>query len=88
VEILAVARGTSPEEIEREFDGSGYGAFKEAVGEAVAAYLAPVRERYGELRAEPGLLEEVLEAGAEKARAISSEVLADVRAVMGVGSAR
>src|SRR5919108_827553 len=88
VEILAVARGTSPEEVEREFDGSGYGAFKEAVGEAVASYLAPVRERYGELRADEAGLEGVLAAGAEKARAIASEVVADVRRVMGVGPAR
>jgi tryptophanyl-tRNA synthetase len=88
VEILAVARGTSPEEVEREFDGSGYGAFKEAVGEAVASYLAPVRERYGELRADEAGLEDVLAMGAEKARAIASEVVADVRTVMGVGPAR
>jgi tryptophanyl-tRNA synthetase len=88
VEILAVTRGTAPEEVEREFNGSGYGAFKEAVGEAVAAYLAPVRERYGELRADEPGLEDSLAAGAEKARAIASDVVADVRRVMGVGPAR
>ena len=88
VEILAVARGTSPDEVEREFDGAGYGAFKEAVGEAVAAYLAPVRERYGELRADEAGLEATLAAGAEKARTIASEVVADVRDAMGVGPAR
>jgi tryptophanyl-tRNA synthetase len=88
VEILAVARGTTPEDIEREFDGAGYGAFKEAVGEAVASYLAPVRERYGELRADEAGLEDVLAMGAEKARAIAADVVADVRTVMGVGPAR
>jgi len=45
IEILAVVRGSSPESVEREFDGSGYGAFKTAVAEAVVEYLAPVRER-------------------------------------------
>ena len=40
------------EEVEREFEGQGYGAFKQAVGEAVAELLAPVRERYAELRAD------------------------------------
>jgi tryptophanyl-tRNA synthetase len=88
IEILSAVRGTAPEEIEREFDGSGYGAFKGAVAEEVVAYLAPVRERYGELRAAEGTLEEILEAGAEKARAIAAEVLADVREAMGVGQVR
>ncbi|MBV8941324.1 MAG: tryptophan--tRNA ligase, partial [Solirubrobacterales bacterium] len=48
IEILAAVRGSSPEEIEREFDSAGYGAFKQAVADAVVAYLAPVRERYQE----------------------------------------
>jgi tryptophanyl-tRNA synthetase len=63
IEILAAVRGTAPEEIEREFDGEGYGAFKQAVADAVVAYLAPVRERYAGLRADEGQLEEVLEEG-------------------------
>ena len=88
IEILSAVREMAPEEIEREFDGSGYGAFKGTVAEEVVAYLAPVRERYGELRAAEGTLEEILEAGAEKARAIAAEVLADVREAMGVGAVR
>jgi tryptophanyl-tRNA synthetase len=88
IEILAVVRGVDPTEIEREFDGSGYGDFKAAVGEAVVNYLAPVRERYPELRADEAGLESVLAAGADKARAIASETLADVREAMGVGPPR
>jgi tryptophanyl-tRNA synthetase len=83
IEIMAVARGVPPEQIEREFEGSGYGDFKAAAAEAVIEWLTPVRERYDELRA--GDLEGILEAGAEKARAIASGTLADVREVMGVG---
>jgi len=86
IEILSVVRGVSPEEVEREFDGSGYGDFKEAVADEVVAYLAPVRERYGELRADEAALEEALAAGAEKARAIAAHTLADVRQRMGVGT--
>ena len=41
IEIMAVARGVAPEEIEREFDGSGYGDFKTAVAEAVIEWLTP-----------------------------------------------
>ena len=85
VEILSVVRGVAPEEIEREFDGSGYGDFKGAVADAVADYLAPVRSRYDELRPDESGLERILAAGADKARAIASDTLADVREAMGVG---
>jgi tryptophanyl-tRNA synthetase len=88
IEIMAAARGVAPEEIEREFEGSGYGDFKTAVAEAVVDWLAPVRERYPELRADDDELEGILEAGADRARAIARETLADVRAAMGVGPAR
>ena len=47
--------------------------------------LAPVRERYEELRPDEDALEEVLAAGADRARAIAAGTLADVRAAMGVG---
>jgi tryptophanyl-tRNA synthetase len=89
IDIHAVVTGVSPAEVEAEFAGAtGYGAFKTAVGEAVAARLAPVRERYAELRPDEDTLEDLLEAGAAKARAIASNTLADVREVMGVGPVR
>jgi tryptophanyl-tRNA synthetase len=88
IEILATAREVNPDAIERGFEGKGYGDFKTAVGDEVAAWLAPVRERYLELRADEDALEDVLTAGAEKARAIASGTVADVRAAMGVGPAR
>jgi tryptophanyl-tRNA synthetase len=88
IEILSAVRGVAPEDVEREFDGSGYGAFKQAVAEAVVDYLSPVRERYAELRADESALEETLAAGAEKARAIAVPVLDDVREAMGVGRPR
>jgi len=87
IEILAVAKGISEEEIEREFDGSGYGDFKAAVADAVVEFLAPVRERYEELRPDEETLEAALTSGAEKARAIASETLAEVRAAIGIGPA-
>ncbi|HYZ80085.1 MAG TPA: tryptophan--tRNA ligase [Solirubrobacteraceae bacterium] len=88
IEIMAVARGIAPEAVEREFADSGYGAFKDAVADAVIEWLTPVRERYDELRADANELEGILEAGADKARAIASGTLADVREAMGVGPAR
>src|SRR4051812_6067016 len=58
LEILAAARGSTVEEAERSLEGArGYGDLKGAVAEAVVSYLAPVRERYDELRADEAGLE-------------------------------
>lgn len=85
IDILAAVRGAAPEQVEREFEGEGYGTFKLAVADAVVDYLAPLRERYGELRADEAALEATLRDGAERARAIASATLAEVRRAMGVG---
>ncbi len=75
VDILAVATGKSPGQIEVEYEHEGYGRFKVDVGEAVAGLLAPVRERYLELRADEGELRRLLALGADKARAASAPTL-------------
>jgi tryptophanyl-tRNA synthetase len=88
IEILAAVRGVDPAEVERDFAESRYGDFKVAAAEQVVEYLAPVRERYHELRGQESDLEGALAAGAEKARSIAVPVLDDVRQAMGVGTPR
>jgi tryptophanyl-tRNA synthetase len=88
IDVLAVARGIGQDEVEREFEGAGYGDFKRAVADAIVALLSPVRERYAELRPDEAALEAALAAGAEKARTIASVTLADVRDRMGIGPTR
>jgi tryptophanyl-tRNA synthetase len=88
IEILAAVRGLDTAKIEAEFADARYGEFKLAVAAAVVDYLAPVRERYQQLRAEEAALEAILQDGALRAREIASQTLADVRALMGVGSVR
>jgi tryptophanyl-tRNA synthetase len=85
IEIMAVAREISPEQVEQEFDGSGYGDFKGAVAEAVVEFLAPVRERYEDIRPDERMLEATLGAGAVKARALAAPTLAEVRKAIGIG---
>jgi tryptophanyl-tRNA synthetase len=86
IEIMAVAQGTTPEAVEKEYaQAAGYSDFKSNVGEAVASLLSPVRERYAEIRPDARTLEEVLAAGAAKARAISSVVVSEARDRMGLG---
>jgi tryptophanyl-tRNA synthetase len=88
IEVLSVIREVEPEAIEHEFEGSGYGDFKRAVADGVVDYLAPVRERYDQLRADEDELEAILAGGAEKARAIAAPTVAEVRDAMGVGPPR
>jgi tryptophanyl-tRNA synthetase len=83
IEIMSVATGRSPEEIEAAYDGSGYGQFKEDVGEAVVALVVPVQERFAELRADETELRRLLQLGAEKARAASAPTLAAMYERMG-----
>ena len=75
IEIMAAATGSTPEEIEARYDGAGYGAFKEAVAEAVVQLLDPIRLRFGELRGNTGELQSILAKGAAKAQVIASETL-------------
>jgi tryptophanyl-tRNA synthetase len=88
IEIVAAVRRSTPDRVEADFAGSGYGDFKRAVADEVVAYLGPARERYAELRADEDQLERVLAAGADKARTIAAPTLAEVRDVMGIGPAR
>jgi tryptophanyl-tRNA synthetase len=85
IEILAVTREVDPAEIEREFEGQGYGAFKQAVAERVVEVLSPVRERYRELRPDEEGLERTLAQGADRAREIAVPTMAEVRHAMGIG---
>jgi tryptophanyl-tRNA synthetase len=87
IDVYAVARGVDQAAVEREFEGAGYGDFKQAVAEATVELLAPVRERYAELRPDQAALEAILADGAEKARAIAAPTVAEVRERMGFGPA-
>jgi tryptophanyl-tRNA synthetase len=75
IEIMSVATGDSVDDIQARYDGHGYGAFKEGVGEAVVALFAPIQERYRELRADEGELHRLLAVGAEKAREASAPTI-------------
>jgi tryptophanyl-tRNA synthetase len=75
LEIFAVVTDRSIPEVERDYDGRGYGDLKGDVGEAVVELFRPVQERYAELRADEGELRRLLQVGAEKAREVSAPTL-------------
>ena len=76
--IYAAATGKTFDEIEREFDGQGYGRFKPAVGEAVVEMLRPIQEKAARLLADKAYLESVYRAGAEKASYVAEKTLRKV----------
>ena len=76
--IYSACTGKTFEEIEREFDGQGYGAFKPAVGDAVVEMLRPIREEAQRLMKDKAYLESVYRAGAEKAEYIANKTLRKV----------
>lgn len=73
--VYSAVTSKSFEEIEREFQGRGYGDFKKAVGEAVVAELAPVQEKYNRLIADKAYIKECQQKGAERALRISQRTL-------------
>ena len=83
IEIFAVSTGSSISEVEAQFDGQGYGAFKEGVAQAVVELLAPIQERYNALRADEGELRRMLAQGADKAREASAPILETMYERMG-----
>ena len=78
MQIYSAVTGKSLEEIEQEFEGKGYGAFKPAVGEAVVETLRPIREEATRILSDKAYLEQVYRAGAEKASYIAGKTLRKV----------
>ena len=81
--IYSCVTGKSFEEIEREFEGKGYGDFKTAVGEAVIEHLRPIQERFAELIKDKGYLEKCYTENAEKAARIAYRTLSKVMKKVG-----
>ncbi len=76
--IYSAVTGRSFAEIEREFDGKGYGAFKPAVGEAVIETLRPIREESERMLADKAYLQQVYTNGAQRASAVARRTLRKV----------
>lgn len=81
--ILAAASGQSFESIVEQYNGQGYGKFKQACADAVVACLEPVQRKYHEVREDTEGLRKVLRAGAEAASARADATLMRVHDVLG-----
>ena len=82
--IYSAVTGKSIDEIEREFEGQGYGVFKPAVGDAVIETLRPIREEATRLLADKAYLCSVYTEGAQKASVIARKTLRKVYKKVGL----
>ena len=83
IDIYRTATGKTIEEIEREFDGKGYGDFKLAVGESVADLLRPIQEKQAELLKDKAYIDSIIKANAEKANYFANKTLRKVQKKVG-----
>ena len=83
IEIYSAVTGKTIEQVETEFAGKGYGDFKTAVGEAVAAEMAPIHERFKTLIGDKAQLEALMKQGAEHASYVANKTLGKVMKKMG-----
>lgn len=79
--------GRTPAQLAAEADAQGWGMgkLKGAVAEVVVEKLAPVREAYARIVADPGYIRDVAARGAAKARETAEKTMAEVRGVVGLG---
>lgn len=83
IDIMCAASGRQPEDIEKEFDGRGYGDFKLAVGEAVAAELVPLQERFHDLEKNKDYVDKCIKENAEQASYFANKTLRKVQKKVG-----
>ena len=81
--IYSALTGKTMEEIEKEFEGHGYGDFKRSVADAVCAEMEPFKARYEEILAS-GLVDKVLKEGQERASAAARVTLKRVQKAVGL----
>lgn len=84
MDIYGAVTQKSHEEIQKEFDGKGYGDFKLAVGEAVADVLDPLQKRFNSLMKEKDYLEKCIKENGEKASYYSNKTLRKVQKKLGL----
>lgn len=83
MDIYTAVSGKSSDEIEKEFDGRGYGDFKLAVGEAVADTLKPLQMRMDELLKDKAYIDGIIKTNAEKANYVANKTLRKVQKKVG-----
>jgi tryptophanyl-tRNA synthetase len=85
--IYSIFSGKTVSELEAQYDGQGYGAFKGGLAEVIINALSPIQQKYYELM-ESNELDDILDKGAEKARLVSNKMVIKMETAMGLGRKR
>lgn len=83
IDIYCSCTNKTPEEVEKEFDGKGYGDFKMAVGESVVSVLKPIQERFADLQKDKAYIDGIIKANGEKANYYALKTLRKVQKKVG-----
>ena len=83
IDIYCACTGKIPEEVEKEFDGKGYGDFKTAVGESVVAVLKPLQDKCADLAKNKDYIDKAIKENAEKAEYFAQKTLRKVQKKVG-----
>ncbi|GHU73772.1 tryptophan--tRNA ligase [Clostridia bacterium] len=83
INIYSAVTGKDFTDIEKEFEGAGYGKFKTAVAEAVISELEPIIKKYNEIRADAAFLDDILKEGAQKADAAAEDIMRKAQKAVG-----
>ncbi len=82
--ILSALTGRGMDEIAAEYDGQGYGRFKDAVADAVIATLEPIQNEYERISTDKAYLQQVMDSGRDRASAIAHRTMLKVRKKLGI----
>ena len=82
--IYSLLQETPVEKLEKQYAGSGYGEFKQELADVIVTALEPIQEKLKELEADPGHVDSVLHAGAERARPVAEKTLQAAQAAIGL----
>lgn len=83
INIYCAMTGKTPAEVEKEFDGKGYGEFKTAVGESVCAVLAPIHDEFAKLSKDKAYVDGIIEKNAKEAQYYANKTLRKVQKKVG-----
>ncbi len=83
IDIYSACTGKTPKDVEKEFDGKGYGDFKMAVGEAVVSVLSPLQAEVARLEKDKAYIDGIIKNNAEKAQYFSNKTLRKVQKKVG-----
>ena len=84
--IMSAVSNMSLDQIAQQYDGKGYGVFKDAVADAVIAELEPIQKRYEQIVNDKAFLNEVMTTNADRARALAERTLLKVRRRLGLAA--